>query len=80
MGPLESVIDATVYRPTGLPFDPAAEFGVVFAYTDDHSRQYHKYVHVDGNVRRHRFLRVPVGTPASALLDAAGEAPRSPPV
>jgi electron transport complex protein RnfC len=31
-----------------------------------------KLVHVDGNVPRHRFLEVPVGTPASALLEAAG--------
>ncbi|MFT4963285.1 MAG: electron transport complex protein RnfC, partial [Halobacteriales archaeon] len=31
-----------------------------------------KLVHVDGNVPRHRFLDVPVGTPASALLEAAG--------
>jgi len=35
----------------------------------------HKYVHVDGNVPRHRFLRVPIGTPASALLEAAGRDP-----
>ncbi|AFK21151.1 NADH dehydrogenase subunit (plasmid) [Haloferax mediterranei ATCC 33500] len=31
-----------------------------------------KFVHVDGNVPRHRFLEVPVGTPATTLLDAAG--------
>ncbi|MFB6302376.1 MAG: NADH dehydrogenase subunit [Haloferacaceae archaeon] len=31
-----------------------------------------KYVHVDGRVPRHRFLEVPVGTPATALLAAAG--------
>ena len=31
-----------------------------------------KYVHVDGNVPRHRCLEVPVGTPATALLEAAG--------
>lgn len=31
-----------------------------------------KYVHVDGNVSEHRFLKVPVGTPTSALLEAAG--------
>jgi len=30
------------------------------------------YVHVAGNVPRHRFLDVPVGTPAADLLDAAG--------
>ncbi|WP_396610661.1 NADH dehydrogenase subunit [Haloferax sp. S1W] len=35
----------------------------------------HKYVHVDGNVPRHRFLKVPVGTPASDLLEAAGRSP-----
>ncbi|MEF8757977.1 MAG: hypothetical protein V5A33_07045, partial [Halobacteriales archaeon] len=34
-----------------------------------------KFVHVDGNVPRHRFLEVPVGTPASALLEAAGRPP-----
>ncbi|MFB6266936.1 MAG: NADH dehydrogenase subunit [Halodesulfurarchaeum sp.] len=32
----------------------------------------HKYVHVDGDTPRHRFLKVPVGTPGSALLEAAG--------
>jgi Na+-translocating ferredoxin:NAD+ oxidoreductase RnfC subunit len=31
-----------------------------------------KYVHVAGNVPRHRFLDVPVGTSAAHLLDAAG--------
>ncbi|MFC7059021.1 hypothetical protein [Halovenus salina] len=30
------------------------------------------YVHVGGNVPRHRFLDVPVGTSAETLLDAAG--------
>jgi len=30
------------------------------------------FVHVAGNVPRHRFLDVPVGTPAADLLDAAG--------
>lgn len=30
-----------------------------------------KYVHVDGRTPRHRFLEVPIGTPASALLTAA---------
>lgn len=32
----------------------------------------HTYVHVDGDVPRHRFLEVPIGTPASELLSAAG--------
>lgn len=32
----------------------------------------HKYLHVDGNVPRHRFLRAPIGTPATELLRAAG--------
>lgn len=32
----------------------------------------HKYVHVDGNTPRHRCLEVPLGTPASDLLAAAG--------
>ena len=31
-----------------------------------------KFVHVDGRVPEHRFLEVPVGTPASELLAAAG--------
>ncbi|TYT62081.1 NADH dehydrogenase subunit [Natrialba swarupiae] len=30
------------------------------------------YVHVDGDVPRHRFLEVPIGTPASTVLEAAG--------
>lgn len=32
----------------------------------------HKFVHVDGNVEQHRFFKVPVGTSASTLLNAAG--------
>jgi Na+-translocating ferredoxin:NAD+ oxidoreductase RnfC subunit len=32
----------------------------------------HKYVHVGGNAPRHRFLEVPVGTPAASVLEAAG--------
>ncbi len=32
----------------------------------------HKYLHVDGEVPRHRFLRAPIGTPATELLRAAG--------
>ena len=32
----------------------------------------HKYLHVDGDTPRHRFLKVPVGTTASTLLEAAG--------
>ncbi|WP_049922784.1 NADH dehydrogenase [Halopiger djelfimassiliensis] len=31
-----------------------------------------KFVHVDGRVPTHRFLEVPIGTPATALLEAAG--------
>ncbi|WP_458206619.1 NADH dehydrogenase subunit [Haladaptatus sp. NG-SE-30] len=34
-----------------------------------------KYVHVDGNVPHHRFLDVPVGTPAATVLEAAGRPP-----
>lgn len=30
------------------------------------------YIHVGGNVSQHRFLDVPVGTPARTVLDAAG--------
>ncbi|MFB6223885.1 MAG: NADH dehydrogenase subunit [Haloarcula sp.] len=37
----------------------------------------HKLVHVDGNVDRHRFLEVPVGTPATDLLAAAGRSPET---
>ncbi|NEU58263.1 NADH dehydrogenase subunit [Halorussus sp. MSC15.2] len=32
----------------------------------------HKFVHVGGNVPRHRFLEVPIGTPADEVLRAAG--------
>ena len=32
----------------------------------------HKYLHVDGDTPRHRFLKVPVGTTGAALLEAAG--------
>lgn len=31
-----------------------------------------KYVHVDGETPKHRCLKVPIGTPATALLEAAG--------
>ncbi|SEW21854.1 NADH dehydrogenase [Natrinema salifodinae] len=31
-----------------------------------------KFVHVDGRVPTHRFLEVPIGTPATDLLEAAG--------
>jgi Na+-translocating ferredoxin:NAD+ oxidoreductase RnfC subunit len=34
-----------------------------------------KFLHVDGDVPRHRFLEVPVGTPASTVLEAAGRSP-----
>jgi electron transport complex protein RnfC len=33
------------------------------------------YVHVDGQTPRHRFLEVPIGTPASALVTAADRPP-----
>ena len=36
-----------------------------------------KYVHVSGEVPRDRFLEVPIGTPASDLLRAAGRPPES---
>ena len=32
----------------------------------------HKYVHLDGDLLDHRFLEVPIGTPASDLLTAGG--------
>jgi Na+-translocating ferredoxin:NAD+ oxidoreductase RnfC subunit len=31
-----------------------------------------KYIHIDGNVPRHRCLKVPIGTPATDLLESAG--------
>lgn len=34
-----------------------------------------KYLHVAGDVPRHRFLEVPMGTPGDALLEAAGLSP-----
>ena len=34
-----------------------------------------KYVHVDGNGTRHRFLEVPIGTPGADLLEAGGLSP-----
>ncbi|ELY52370.1 Respiratory-chain NADH dehydrogenase domain 51 kDa subunit [Natronococcus jeotgali DSM 18795] len=37
----------------------------------------HKYVHVSGDVARDRFLEVPIGTPASELLRAAGRPPEA---
>jgi len=116
---LETVTDATVYRPGDLPVDPDDESGVVFAYTEDRYKYgmesvllnvvtgtvvagddlpmdhgwivqntetlwnvyraldrgqptTRSFVHVAGNVPRHRFLDVPIGTPAADLLDAAG--------
>lgn len=36
-----------------------------------------KYVHVDGVGLRHRFLDVPIGTPASVLVEAAGRDPET---
>jgi Na+-translocating ferredoxin:NAD+ oxidoreductase RnfC subunit len=47
----------------------------VFRAFSDGEPTTHKHVHVGGNVPRHRFLRVPVGTPAGALLEAAGRSP-----
>ncbi|MEF8800161.1 MAG: NADH dehydrogenase subunit [Halolamina sp.] len=35
----------------------------------------HKHLHVGGDVPRHRFLSAPIGTPATALLKAAGLSP-----
>jgi Na+-translocating ferredoxin:NAD+ oxidoreductase RnfC subunit len=32
----------------------------------------HKFIHVDGNTPSHRCLKVPLGTPAAALLESAG--------
>jgi electron transport complex protein RnfC len=39
---------------------------------DDGTPVTEKYVHVDGDVPRHRFLLAPVGTPATTLLAEAG--------
>jgi hypothetical protein len=44
----------------------------VFQAFKDGEPTTHKYVHVDGDVDRHRFLEVPVGTPTEAVLQAAG--------
>ncbi len=44
----------------------------VFRALDEGDPVTRKLVHVDGNVPRHRFLDVPVGTPAATLLEAAG--------
>lgn len=38
----------------------------------------HKYLHVDGDVPQHRFLRAPIGTPATELLAAAGQSAELP--
>ena len=46
-------------------------YNVFRAFRDDQPVT-HKRVHVGGNVSRHRFLKVPIGTPASDLLEAAG--------
>ena len=47
----------------------------IFGTLDEDEPMTHKYVHVDGNVPNHRFLKVPVGTPASHLIAAAGRDP-----
>ncbi|NHN48367.1 NADH dehydrogenase subunit [Halostella sp. JP-L12] len=47
----------------------------VFKTLERNEPMTHKYVHVDGNVPDHRFLKVPIGTPASHLLAAAGRDP-----
>lgn len=49
-------------------------YNVLRAFRDGEATT-HKYVHVGGNVPRHRFLRVPVGTPAAEVLEAAGRSP-----
>ncbi|EMA41169.1 NADH dehydrogenase [Halobiforma nitratireducens] len=44
----------------------------VFQALTDGDPMTRKFVHVDGRVPQHRFLEVPVGTPATELLAAAG--------
>lgn len=46
-------------------------YNIYRALTDGHPVT-DKLVHVCGDVDEHRFFRTPVGTPASALLEAAG--------
>jgi Na+-translocating ferredoxin:NAD+ oxidoreductase RnfC subunit len=69
---------ADVVLQDGLPMDHGwivqntETMHNVFRALDEGTPVTRKYVHVDGNVPRHRFLEVPVGTPAATLLDAAG--------
>lgn len=86
---MESVllrIVANVVLRKGLPMD----YGWIVQNTEtvyniwravvEHKPVIHKFVHVDGYLSdgsrlRHRMLEVPVGTPASTLLEAAGVEP-----
>ena len=43
----------------------------VYGALEDATPVTRTYVHVDGKTPRHRFLEVPIGTPAAALLTAA---------
>jgi Na+-translocating ferredoxin:NAD+ oxidoreductase RnfC subunit len=47
----------------------------VYRALDDGTPVTAKYVHVDGDVPRHRFLEVPIGTPGMALIEATGLEP-----
>ncbi len=44
----------------------------IYRTLEDGSAMTRKYLHVDGETPRHRFLEAPIGTPGSALLEAAG--------
>jgi electron transport complex protein RnfC len=73
---LRSIADVTIGRD--LPLDHGwlvqnteSMYNVYRALEDD-APVTRKLVHVDGDTPRHRFLDVPVGTPATTLLAEAG--------
>jgi len=73
---LRTVADTVIGRD--LPMDHGwivqnteTLYNIALALRDDRPVT-HKYVHVDGDTPRHRFLEVPVGTSGQALLEAAG--------
>ncbi|WP_251341411.1 NADH dehydrogenase subunit [Haloplanus halophilus] len=72
------VVDGTVLAGEDLPMDHGwivqnvETLANLHRALDSGTPVTRKYVHVAGDVPRHRFLDVPVGTPAGRLLDAAG--------